>query len=263
MTKIVQITDTHLVAPGRSLFGLDPADRLRLAVRTVAAVAPDAALCVVTGDLADIGEVAAYEALGPILAELPMPVRLLLGNHDDRANFRAAMPDAPVDENGFVQSAFDIPEGRLLFLDTREAGTHAGRLCEARLGWLAAALAEARDRPVWLFLHHPPFAVGMDVVDAINLLDGEAFGRVLARHPDVRHLFLGHVHRPIAGSWRGIPFTVLYGTVHQSALNLGPLDLPLLEGPCHVAVALLEADRTVVHMHDALAPHRRTPRAFP
>jgi Icc protein len=260
MTKIVQISDVHLVAPGRSLFGLDPAERLRLAVRTIRAVAPDAALCVVTGDLAHNGEPEAYESLRDILSDLPMPCRLLLGNHDDRASFRAAFPETPCDEQGFVQSVFDLPEGRLLFLDTLEAGTNAGRLCETRLAWLAARLHEARDRPAWLFLHHPPFAVGMDVVDAINLRDGAALGDVLAGHPDVRHLFLGHVHRPIAGSWRGIPFTVLYGTVHQSALNLGPLDLPLLEGPCHLAVALIEADRTIVHLHDALAPYRDTPR---
>ena len=54
-----------------------------------------------------------------------MPVRLLLGNHDDLAAFRAVFGDAETDPHGFVQTVLDTPLGRLIFVDTNEQGTHA------------------------------------------------------------------------------------------------------------------------------------------
>ena len=64
------------------------------------------------------------------------------------------------------------------------------------------------DRPIYLFLHHPPFKVGIGSLDDCMLLDPEPLGRLLLAHGNVRHIFYGHVHRPIFGSfgneWRGL-----------------------------------------------------------
>ncbi len=64
--------------------------------------------------------------------------------------------DVTVDDSGLVQSVLDTPDGRMIFLDTLEAGAHDGILCEQRLAWLRTRLDEARQQPVCLFLHHPP-----------------------------------------------------------------------------------------------------------
>ena len=92
--KLIHITDPHLVTPGQPLFGLDPYRRLRQCVDDVLAHHADAALCVITGDLADRGEATAYAGLAEQLKRLPMPVFPLLGNHDRRAPYRAAFPHA-------------------------------------------------------------------------------------------------------------------------------------------------------------------------
>lgn len=254
--KLIQVSDVHLIAPGKKLFGLDPAARLDACLADIAANHADAALCVITGDLADAGEPAAYRYLAAALARLPMPVRLLLGNHDDRPAFRAAFPQEPIDADGFVQSVLDTPAGRMIFLDTHEAGTNAGRLCGQRLGWLADRLAEAGDRPFYLFLHHPPLAIGMPSLDSIGLVDAEAFAEVVRPHRvRLRHLFCGHGHRPIGGSWLGASFTMLRGTNHQTWLDLVTADdcVGSHEPPAY-AVALLGRDSTVVHFHDYLDP---------
>lgn len=68
----------------------------------------------------------------------------------------------------------------------------------------------------------------------------------------IRHLFLGHVHRPIAGSWLGIPFTVLRGLNHQVALNLEDhgADIPgSHEAPAY-AIALVGRNSIVIHSCD-------------
>ena len=93
--KFIHLSDLHLVAPGTLLHGLDPMWGLERCVASIRAHHADAALCVVTGDLTHDGEPAAYDAARRCLAGLPMPVHLMIGNHDDRAAFRAVTSQAP------------------------------------------------------------------------------------------------------------------------------------------------------------------------
>jgi Acyl-CoA dehydrogenase, C-terminal domain len=60
----------------------------------------------------------------------------MIGNHDDRATFREVFSDVPVDPEGFAQSVLDTSEGRMIFLDTVEAGADDGVLYPRRLTWL-------------------------------------------------------------------------------------------------------------------------------
>jgi 3',5'-cyclic AMP phosphodiesterase CpdA len=182
-----------------------------------------------------------------------MPVHLLLGNHDDRDNFLAAFPEAPRDRDGFVQQGFDTPAGRMILLDTKLPGTHAGGLCERRLAWLAEEMADG-EAPVFLFLHHPPLPVGIRRMDQIPLLHAAELARVVEPHRGrIRHIFHGHLHRPLSGSWRGIPFSSLRGTSHQVALNLA--ERPTVPGshePPAYGLVLATEEGVVVHTHDFL-----------
>lgn len=255
----LHITDLHVTPEGAPpLYGLDPGERLAAAVADIGArhgpgaVTP-AEFLVVTGDLTHHGEAAAYARLAALLAPLPMPVHLLLGNHDDRAAFAAAFPAAPRDGAGFVQQALETPAGLFLMLDTNEPGTHAGRLCAARLQWLGARLAES-EGDVLLFLHHPPHRVGIARMDLIPLLDADALWQVLAPHASrIRHIFHGHLHRPLAGSWRGIPFSSLRGTSHQVGLDFSerPTAPGSHESPAYAVVRVSE-EGVVIHTHDFL-----------
>ncbi|PZR83652.1 MAG: phosphodiesterase [Stutzerimonas stutzeri] len=250
--KIVQITDLHLGPPGERVFGLDPWMRLEACIANVNLHHADADLVVFTGDLAHNGEEAAYVELKTRLLELKAPFRLLIGNHDDRATFRRIFPQAPVDDAGFVQSRIQTTAGNLIFLDTNEPGTHAGRLCTVRRAWLEDALA-ASPGPAFLFMHHPPLSLHLQPMDAIRLQDAEALGEILSRHGEVHHIFFGHVHRPIAGNWRGIPFSCLRGTNHQVWLDFtAERDIPCSLEPPAYAVAFIQPEQVVVHAHDFL-----------
>lgn len=222
--KLVHVTDTHLVPPGESLYGLDPADRLARVVARINRDHADADLCVLTGDLADAGAPAAYGALREILAGLRVSWRLLLGNHDRRDAFAVAFPEVERDPRGYVQSVLDGPAGRLIFLDTLVTGHGHGALDDGRLDWLAARLGEASDRPVLLFAHHPLAPIGMRHFEPISLVDPGPVASVLAEHGDVRHVFCGHVHVDAAGSWHGVPFSASRGTAHHIAPSLERAD---------------------------------------
>lgn len=249
--KLIHLTDPHLVAPGTRLHGLDPGARLEACVRDIAERHADAALCVVTGDIADRGEPAAYTLARDLLACLPVPVHVIPGNHDDRGAFLDAFSDAQVDDNGFVQTAIVNPAGHFLLLDTLspEHGS-CGSYCAARRGWLGARLADAGSEPVYLFMHHPPFDVALPDLDAIGLVESEKFSAVVETAGNVRHLFFGHVHRPISGLWKGIGFSTLYATNHQVRLDFdGRGRLSFTAEPPAYSVVLIDPELVVVHTH--------------
>ena len=74
--KIIQVSDTHIVPPGRGLWGFNPRANLEACVDDINARHGDADLCIVTGDLTDRGEPEAYAELREILAPLRVPWRL-------------------------------------------------------------------------------------------------------------------------------------------------------------------------------------------
>ncbi len=106
--------------------------------------------------------------------------------------------------------------GRFIFLDTIDPGVHTAFFCEKRQAWLAKTLDDSKDRPVFLFMHHPPFEIALPHLDQYVMTNGDAFARIVAGHTNIRHIFFGHAHRPVCGSWRGFSFLALRGTNHQS-----------------------------------------------
>ncbi|MBT4934392.1 MAG: phosphodiesterase [Rhodospirillaceae bacterium] len=251
--KIIQITDTHLGAPDEMISCLSPIVRLQTCVADIESNHSDADFCVFSGDLTDAGKPEAYQAFREIINALTPPAILMMGNHDNRQNLSAAFPELEKDNNGFVQSTQRNDEGDFIFLDTVDQGSHLGLYCEKRRHWLTDQLEKAQGRPVFLFMHHPPFDVGLPSLDALGLQDKEAFAEVLYRHDNIRHLFFGHVHRPISGSWQGIPFSALRGTNHGVAFDFtAPGYVPKSYEPPAYAVIFIEDGNVLVHLHDFL-----------
>lgn len=220
--KIIQLTDTHLMPPGVLANGVDPEAQLRAAIDDILARHADADLLVITGDLCNHGDPEAYDLLRDILAPVPFPVRLMLGNHDRRPEFVASFPDHPRDAGGHIQSVMDTEWGRLLFLDTHEADVIGGIYGADRLAWLDEALAGADDKPVTVFLHHPPIHDGIRHFRDISLHDDGAMRARLAAHPaGVRHIVFGHIHIPLSGtSPEGIAYSSGQSTTHRFITDL-------------------------------------------
>ncbi len=256
MIKLIHVTDPHLTVPGTDLFGLDPHERLDACLSHVEAQHGDADLLVISGDLTHDGEPPAYEALARRLEQTSAPWRVLMGNHDDRSAFFAAFPNYTV-RQGFVQEVVEVGATRVILLDTLQDGRTEGELCPERGEWLDRALVEAGERPVFIFMHHPPFAIHLPALDRIGLGLSEAFHARLKRHGNVRHIFAGHVHRQTSGSWRGIGFNTLSGTSHQAAAIFNEDRFVTTLEPAAYGVILIDQDNVVVHtvhfLHDAEA----------
>ncbi len=224
---IAQMTDLHAVARGTLAFGrVDTNAALAAAVDHVNAIRPRVDLVVITGDVANDGRTAEYDAAAAALARLEAPVRVIPGNHDDRARLRAAfgaMMDhvpAPVSSESFLHYVDDRFPLRLIALDTVVPGQPGGALCADRLAWLAGRLAEAPGRPTVILMHHPPFQIGVGHMDGMACAGGEAAAEVVARFPAVERVLCGHVHRPVVRRWGGTIAFACPSPAHQVALDL-------------------------------------------
>src|SRR3546814_13517996 len=76
-------------------------------------------LLLATGDITDRGDDDSYRRLVTAFSRCPFPVWPSVGNHDLRDNFHARFPGFD-DGNGFVQYTIDLPELRLVTIDTLE-----------------------------------------------------------------------------------------------------------------------------------------------
>jgi len=253
--KFIHLTDPHLTILGQNIYGLDPYERLSAAIENINEDHSDADLCVITGDLAHSGEAKAYDALAKCIDKLNIPCHVIMGNHDHRERLQSSIDNIYRDHNGFIQSVLSTEEGSFFLLDTKQEGTHQGAYCENRLEWLSHQLTQNREKPAYLFMHHPPFDIGIHVMDQIGMKseDARAVKDLLEDFDNVKHIFFGHVHRPIHGSWNGISFSTLRGTNHQVRLDFSDRDIipGSHEQPAY-AVVFLQPEMIIVHNHDYL-----------
>lgn len=237
--KFLVISDLHLVAEGQTSMTLDTAARLQACVAQINARYSDADFVVVAGDLADLGEEAAYLRLDALLAPLTIPAYVTLGNHDDRPTFLRVFGADRADETGCVNHVIDAKGYRVIVLDSSEPGRVDGVLEEGQIDWLLARLAEAADRPVVVVMHHNANALHI-AADKIRLIEDAPFLAALKTHPDVRQVIAGHVHLTSTAVYHGIPFTTLAGGHYSVSFNIDAPDRPFkaLSGPGQMAVVV-------------------------
>ncbi|MBX6314587.1 MAG: metallophosphoesterase [Isosphaeraceae bacterium] len=196
-TWFALVADTHIAADPRARHrGQCMTDNLRAVVSEILAQADPPRGVIIDGDLAlKDGQPGDYEQLlqltGP-LRRADLPLHLALGNHDDRAHFRAALDAKPPAESEISDKQIGIVEEaglRLVLLDSldRVNGT-PGLLGERQLAWLARHLDEKPEAPTLLFVHH-------NLADSPTaLLDTEALLTVVRPRRQVKAVVFGHTH---------------------------------------------------------------------
>ena len=135
---------------------------------------------------------------------------------------RAILPDQPyASPAGALNIVRRIGDLDVLLIDSSVPGAPHGEIDGGTLNWLDVTLAASTTHPALLFLHHPPFMTGIDHMDRQNLRNRDELAAVLRRHPRVRLLASGHVHRAITTMFAGVPATICPAPNHAVALDLG------------------------------------------
>jgi 3',5'-cyclic-AMP phosphodiesterase len=197
------------------------------ACQVAAAFAPRPDVVIITGDLTECGLEAEYGNLVAILARtLKMPVYVIPGNHDRRANLRTALSHLPgvTSDPEYVQYAVEDHAVRLVMLDTLVPGASHGLLSADQLAWLDQTLSAQPSKPTLVGMHHPPFITGLPHMDKIALLNQQKFTAVIARHRQVQRIVCGHHHRPIIGQCAHAVVSISPSVAHQVELTFNPAD---------------------------------------
>jgi 3',5'-cyclic-AMP phosphodiesterase len=237
---IAHVSDTH--------FGGPPDARVR-AERVLAhllAMDPRPDVLVVTGDVADHGRPEEYAEARAVLDAWTGPKTIGPGNHDVREAFALGMHDAELAPDGPLVEVTDAGVARFVMLDSLVPARDGRRIDH---GELSAASLEALDdllaadgRPTFVCLHHPPVELGLGLMAPILLHDPGPLGEVVARHPHVVALLVGHAHTACATTFAGRPVLVGGGTA--SAVPFDAEDLPIVweSAPPSFALHLLHDD---------------------
>lgn len=222
--RIAQITDLHVAEDGGFMRDfVDANAKLAAAVTFLEERSGALDAVLITGDVTNGGRPEQYELLLDLLAPLSVPTYVVPGNHDEREPFRAAFGDRPwMPAEGPIDFVVEDHPVRLVGIDTTEPDRHDGVFHPEQAEWLDAVLSEQPDRPTVLFGHHPPFLTGLWLFDAIRLTGAEHLREVVARHPQVRLVVSGHVHRPVSSTWGTVALTTSPSTTHQSRCDLHP-----------------------------------------
>lgn len=249
---LAQLSDPHV---GADWGGCDPVGALVAAVESVTALRPPPDAVLVSGDLAENAADAEYDHVRELLAPLDAPIHVLAGNHDDRATLRRHFGLTGVDGEP-VQYAADLGPLRLVVIDTTRPGENPGALDGGRLSWLDAELAGAPGVPTVIAMHHPPLVTGIPPLDEIGLPAEHcrALAAVVERHPQVRRLVAGHMHRPIAGDLAGRAVLAVPSTYMQARLDLRSEELQLVPEPAGFAVHVLLDGEVVSHLQSVGGP---------
>lgn len=244
MFKLIVMSDLHIVPSGELSHSIDTFDRLQKAVAHINRFHSDAELCILNGDLADHGDVAAYQQVKDALIELKTPVVFTLGNHDDAEAFEQVF--------GADDAVFDhslaIADHQVIVLNTRDPGKTAGILTQDQEGWFEAEMMRATGKPVIIVLHHPIADQGIGT-DFLRLQNPERLIAACKKHGGVRQVISAHIHTTCCGMVDGVPVATLAGNHYNFSPFSDPdiSDMVRTEGPGELAVILTDAVQTTLH----------------
>ena len=197
---IAQLSDTHVGGPAEG-----SGARLSLAVDEVNAMTRQPDLVLITGDLTHAGAAGEWAEFQARVSELRAPWTCIRGNHDRQI----------MDFTG--HRAMDLGPLRLVLVDSS-----AEEFTDEDARWLDVELTAHADRITMVAIHHPPFETGIWWMDCVGLSGRERFEDVVRRHPHVRLVVSGHVHRPIVTAWGSCVLWSSPSTAVAIAADLDP-----------------------------------------
>jgi Icc protein len=218
---IAQISDLHIKPVGQRAYQrVDTAAAAARCIKELNRFLPRPDFVIISGDLVDTPSKEAYDHLLALLSPLEFPFAAVPGNHDDRDLMRAALPDGYAWPSGALHSLHAIGDVDVVLVDSTTPGRDYGTLDADSLAWLEGVLAASPSRPALVFMHHPPFVTGISHMDVQNLRDASDLAAILRRHPRVRLIAAGHVHRATLTNFAGAMATICPAPNHAVALDL-------------------------------------------
>ncbi len=202
---LAQISDTHLLPlKSHDPLSLQRAEHLERCVATINGLPNQPEAVVHTGDMINFGPRGSdrengYGLAFEILSRLKAPFYPTVGNRDSRPEFikqflapAYLQPGAP-----FCQYRIQLESADLVCVDTKSATRNIGASCPERVKQVEQLLQEDRDKPVFIFLHHPPARVEplRNPLQFESIEQARAFSDLFDQYDNIVRILCGHTHR--------------------------------------------------------------------
>jgi len=198
--RIVQVTDAHLYRDRNGvLAGVSTWKAFRAVLGKIKRQHGDFDYLILTGDLAEDGELETYSMLREELGDWLERCRIIPGNHDHPANLRKAFPDLFSRDSGALTFALPTVGWKIIGLDSHLPGETKGRIDADQLQWLRNELRMDPSTRTLLFVHHPPVAINVDWLDKIRLDGASDLVNLIEASPQIKVICAGHVHQEFVG----------------------------------------------------------------
>ncbi|MEM7214722.1 MAG: metallophosphoesterase [Pseudomonadota bacterium] len=208
---IAQISDTHI-----ALDAEDAEKRIwdfEAVIADINLLDPLPDLIVHTGDIVHNGLPDEYAKAVDILSEAKVPVYAIVGNKDNRTHMRETFADFGFlsHHSKFIDYMVDDLPVKLIMLDTLCPDSNMGDFCPQRLKNLDEMISGNQQKPVAVFMHHPPCEtyVGPHLIHFENRDNMLNLRNMLKQTGNVISIFCGHVHRSTVSNVHEIPVTVM------------------------------------------------------
>lgn len=240
MLVLAQVSDTHFNGTSRN------ADRARAVMDYLHGLPGSVDALLVTGDIADHGELAEYETARDVLAT-SLPRVLCPGNHDDRTNLRKVLLPAGEPGDGPVNQLLELDGLVIALADSSVPGKPYGYLDDVTIAWLHSVLAAGR--PTLIGMHHPPAQIGIPYMDEIGLRSPARLAEIVQRHSHVVGIVAGHAHAAAATTFAGVPLLVAPATCNTAVVPIESTAQPpvVLDLPPAVLLHVWEHGRLTTH----------------
>lgn len=230
---IAHLSDPHLLAGGPRLHGrIDTATQLRAALRRVESTGQPIDAIVLSGDLTDTADPAAYQLLReivePVAARLAAAIVWTGGNHDERRPLARELFGNDTEE---PQDTVRTIRGlRIITVDTAIPGYHDGGLSDDQFDWLTRELENPAPHGTILVMHHPPITYRSPWMQLLDFREPDRLRAVISRS-DVRAILSGHLHVTSFGTLGATPVFVAGGVSYVDDAGVPREQLMAVDGP--------------------------------
>jgi 3',5'-cyclic AMP phosphodiesterase CpdA len=200
MAKLIQLSDLHLVSPGKLTSKvLDTNAILEETINEILSKKDYFGQIdglVVTGDISDDGSMESYLSAYEKLSKLNVPILVIPGNHDLRDPMRKVFHENVQFSKNSSQFdwVFKFDETLIIGLDTLVEGENFGFLEEKSLDFLSHQLSNNSCSDLVLLIHHPPIKTGIYFMDQIGLTNSSDLSECLKATNRPIKILCGHVH---------------------------------------------------------------------
>jgi len=244
---LAHLSDPHIISGGGLLAGhIDTEAQLRKALARVESSGERIDALVISGDLADGGDPAAYALLRdivePVVERLGCALVLTGGNHDERLPMARTLygvdTDAPHDTVTHCNGL------RIIALDSAVPGYHHGGFSDDQYDWLTRELAVPAEHGTILVIHHAPITYRSPVMQLLDFDDVERL-RGVVEATDVRAVLSGHLHVTSFGMLGSVPVLVAGGVSYVDDVGAPRRLLMGVDGPQSWNLVEVHADQVV------------------